>query len=177
MSRGQSDLSGLIKGIAGTRNDVNSSTSDSQSARYRSGVEGSVLGLDPPAPEHMFAAEPSAVSAARALVVSVVPAGMGDAGRYDAALVMSELVSNAIEHGCGDAVFVTVRALGTDAVGLRVRNESERHPRPQPWTMPGAESARGRGLAVVHTVATELAVAEEEGQVIVTAVIGARSPR
>lgn len=74
----------------------------------------------------------------------------------DAALLASELVTNALEHGCGD---VGVRLYFTaDSVRIEVRDGSYKAPEPRtadPW------DEDGRGLRIVEELATDWGVSRD----------------
>jgi len=100
---------------------------------------------------------------ARGIVASCC--GRADTGQFcaDAAILMtSELVTNALQHGCGSVSF------GVEADDLRVRVEvgDEEPQRPSLIAAsPGAES--GRGLFIVNALATTWGVDEQPAGKIV----------
>jgi anti-sigma regulatory factor (Ser/Thr protein kinase) len=88
----------------------------------------------------------------------------------EVALVVSELVTNAVRHGVGDSI--TVEVLTTpDEFGVSVVNQAgpARPPPPSEWRMPGPEAASGRGLGIVRGLAPAVAVDDGEDHVGVTA--------
>ncbi|MEZ5239654.1 MAG: ATP-binding protein [Microthrixaceae bacterium] len=95
-------------------------------------------------------------------------------GVEDAELVVSELVTNAVEHGNGETVTVVVRATPPDQLEVSVRNEvdpsSVRVP-PQPWVMPEVTAVRGRGLAVVENLSSEASAEVEDATVEIRATV------
>ncbi|HEX3788973.1 MAG TPA: ATP-binding protein [Pseudonocardiaceae bacterium] len=68
----------------------------------------------------------------------------------DIVLAASELVSNAVEHGCGEVAMEL--GLGNDRITLRVRDESLDAPQRQPSDV---RSVRGRGLAIVEALSVD----------------------
>lgn len=92
----------------------------------------------------------------------------------DAALVVSELVANAVEHGDGGSVRLRLRRRGPSEVELsvfnRLRSGSSGVPE-GPWPMPGVEAVRGRGLAVVESLSRRVGVVRGDSDVEVTATV------
>lgn len=68
---------------------------------------------------------------------------------HDALVVVSELVSNAVQHGAGDAVLELVRQ--EDRLLLRVGDDHAASPQQQAHD---PSSSRGRGLVIVEAVST-----------------------
>lgn len=94
----------------------------------------------------------------------------------DAMLVVSELASNAVEHGTSRSFELVAEDFGTE-VRLTVRNESEQPPPPAPWPMPQPGSLRGRGLAVVERVSRNVSADFDgaEVEIVATVEVGAES--
>ena len=73
----------------------------------------------------------------------------------DAALLASELVANAAEHGDGTPISLALRRHaepgGQPGITCEVTDTSPAIPRPR--TEPGADAERGRGLAIVAALA------------------------
>jgi serine/threonine-protein kinase RsbW len=69
-----------------------------------------------------------------------------------AELLVSELTTNAIGHGCGD-VAVSVQVNGTIRVSVH-----DDDPTPVAATHPGPTAERGRGLVLVDALATQWGV-------------------
>jgi anti-sigma regulatory factor (Ser/Thr protein kinase) len=119
-----------------------------------------------------LAPHPGSVRAARELVAQACEAWRLDQVRHDAALVMSELAANAVEHACTDVV-VTVVGDGS-RLHLAVRDGDTRYPR-----FPGATSGqrrptlgeRGRGLRLVHAVAVAWGAMPARGGKVVWATV------
>lgn len=71
----------------------------------------------------------------------------------DTAIVVSELVANAIEHGRVEVVAVEIAATPPGQVWLAVSYHRPGHPLiPTPKGMPVPDANRGRGLAIVEAL-------------------------
>ena len=93
---------------------------------------------------------PESVRSARRLVDLALDVwGMGAGLRDSAELVVSELVTNAVEHARRDSVRVTVTRLGDDRVQVAVVDLSWKHPEIRPA---GADEESGRGLEIVDAL-------------------------
>lgn len=88
--------------------------------------------------------EPTAAGSARRLVEAVF--GAWGFSAADAAVVVSELVTNAVEHAGRKPVRVTLALLGGGRVRISVVDLSRQLPQPRGA---GAEDESGRGLALV----------------------------
>lgn len=121
-----------------------------------------------------FPADVRQVARARALVARV----LGAHPRLDdAALVVSELFANAVQHGSrpGALVLLDVRLLGGGEVDIAVTDSGAGHARPEvTWVALGAES--GRGLAIVNRLATQWNAHPAGGGHRVHAMLGPVSP-
>lgn len=127
---------------------------------------------DAPVAEAQFPADDTSPGSARALLDIVADSAVPPRLRADAELVISELVANAVEHGDGGPVQVEVARPGRFTLVVTVRNRAEGALPPRPWEMPGPESVRGRGLAVVTALCASVD-AEQDGETIaVRAVLG-----
>ncbi|MEU4427390.1 ATP-binding protein [Actinoplanes sp. NPDC024001] len=101
-----------------------------------------------------LAPHPASVRTARELVAQVCQAWELPDLRHDAALIMSELASNAVEHA-GTEFVATVFRRGRD-LHLAVRDLDIRYPRLSgsvPDSSPTSLAERGRGLGLVHAAA------------------------
>lgn len=101
-----------------------------------------------------LAPRPSSVPAARDLVAQACHTWQLPDLRNDAALIMSELVSNAVDHAATDFVVTVFRRGGR--LHLAVRDGDSRYPLMDVAadTMRSAPvAARGRGLRLVHAIA------------------------
>ena len=90
----------------------------------------------------------------------------------DVVLATSELVTNAIEHGTGADIGVTLDA-NSDRIELSVAAPSGGHP-DAAATMPSAEARRGRGLAVVAAISDRLTFERSDGTNRVVCVFAVR---
>lgn len=92
-------------------------------------------------------------AAARAVVREAVERGRAGVRIEDVALVVSELVTNAVIHGRGDITLDVV--VGPDAVHVSVEDAG-----PEPPTPRAAEPAdeSGRGLLLVSRIASQWGV-------------------
>lgn len=106
----------------------------------------------------VISADLSNVSAARRFVRTVL-VGAPDDIVADMQLAASELVTNAIEHGKGDEIVVTVAAeeprfdlsvTSADA-GAAIEARTD-------WGLPEAQSRAGRGLGIVGEIADDVGV-------------------
>lgn len=98
--------------------------------------------------------DPASVRQARRAVAEAVAETAGSGVPYELELVVSELVSNAIEHGSdsGDSVELELTRRG-DAVRVLVRDPA-RHRSQVPMALtPSEERVRGRGLHVIDRLA------------------------
>lgn len=96
---------------------------------------------------------PEAPARARAWVAEHV-ATLNAQQRQDAALLVSELVTNAVKHGTGTISF----RIDVDAAGIRVEVADEGDVTVAPTPTPGAHG--GWGLRLVDTIADEWGVLE-----------------
>ena len=100
-----------------------------------------------------LAPHPASVRTARELITQACQAWQLPELRHDAALIMSELATNAVEHA-GTEFVVTVFRRGR-SLHLAVRDNDARYPRlGEPGGRRPALSEGGRGLALVHAAAT-----------------------
>ncbi|MCX4514157.1 ATP-binding protein [Streptomyces sp. NBC_01619] len=94
--------------------------------------------------------EPESLGTARRLVrVALAAWGLDELGD-DAALIVSELVSNAVQHARSHSIRVTVTRPEATRVRIGVVDRSKRLPEPQE---PDGEDESGRGLVLVATLA------------------------
>ncbi len=79
----------------------------------------------------------------------------------DAQLVVSELVSNAVEHGIGETLTITASAEGeTLSVSVSSRCRVRDLRRQPDWNLPEPTEICGRGLPIVGTLALSTPVVE-----------------
>lgn len=89
--------------------------------------------------------------AARGLICAALAAWAIDELAEDAALVVSELVGNAVEHTTCHLIKVTVTRTSPETVRVAVVDKSRTAPTRQ---TPGDDTVGGRGLLVVDALAT-----------------------
>ncbi|MGA5299534.1 ATP-binding protein [Nucisporomicrobium flavum] len=117
-------------------------------------------------------AHPRSVRAARDLVARACQAWQLNRIRHDAALVMSELAANAVEHAGTDAV-ATVVGDGS-RLHLAVRDGDTRYPRfteRKSGQLGRSLGERGRGLRLVHAVAVAWGAMPARGGKVVWATV------
>ena len=127
----------------------------------------------PEVSERMFGGQNSSIRAARLFVRQAAAEVLDLAGpesdlRCDLELAVSELVTNAIEHGLEGPITVIVAATA-DTVMVSVR--SVRTPAgiadPSTWASPLPTVRTGRGLAIVRSISDEVAVDADDATVTV----------
>lgn len=137
------------------------STDNSRSAPDRTSVDA------------WFGSDDTAACSARAMVQESAE-GMEGSACADAVLVVSELVANAVEHGIGDEVRVRLTRTGMGELQVSVFNRLRDHTADlpeRPWRMPGVDATRGRGLAVVESLSSQVRVTYPDAGVEVTATV------
>ncbi|MEU4623257.1 ATP-binding protein [Actinoplanes sp. NPDC023801] len=120
---------------------------------------------------------PLAVAAARSLVARACDRWQLPHLRHDAALVVSELASNAVLHAGTDLVVTVVRT--GPGLLLAVRDGDTRYPRLH--EPPGEDSAaalqeQGRGLLLVHAVVPAWGAMPARGGKVVWATVFPDTP-
>ena len=116
-----------------------------------------------------FAAVPTSARAARAFVITAMAGAGSDALTIDtAALVVSELASNIIEHGDGGSfdVVIELRPEGGWHVGVECAlGAAGLHlPDPQAWSVASSDRPSGRGLGIVRALSGTVSVVAELGR-------------
>jgi anti-sigma regulatory factor (Ser/Thr protein kinase) len=104
--------------------------------------------------QRILQAEPAAIADARALLDrTLAEAGVDRARRYEALLVTSELVTNAVSHGSrpGDQISVEFKLDGRQLC-VRVRDAARSRTIPVALT-PDERRPTGRGLNIVDRLA------------------------
>jgi anti-sigma regulatory factor (Ser/Thr protein kinase) len=86
----------------------------------------------------------------------------------DVALVVSELVTNALEHGDGPPVDLEIVSDAIGELAICVDSRSTARPVSPPATTP-APQPRGRGLRIVATLADHVDVSGSDDRVRITA--------
>jgi len=104
-------------------------------------------------------AEPSAVAIARSFVAEYA-SGLDPVLRDDAELLVSELVSNAVQHG-RPSISLRVR---TDPPGIGIEVQDEGPDLPSlPPEEPTTDRPSGRGLRIVAALASDWGVQSADG--------------
>ncbi|MEM1332084.1 MAG: ATP-binding protein [Actinomycetota bacterium] len=106
--------------------------------------------------------------------LSVARKAAADAGRAvlapervpDVELAVSELVTNALEHGTQDTVVVNFRS-DPDALVISVVSRSDQRPTHHEGPIAAAQST-GRGLQIVRAVADDVEIGGVPDEVVVT---------
>lgn len=88
----------------------------------------------------------------------------------DLQLIVSELFTNAVEHGDAEQVEVRLVVTSTEA-GVTVDSRSPAHGvgPAETWEVADEESVTGRGLGIVRGLADAVQVERESGRFVVTA--------
>lgn len=106
--------------------------------------------------------EPQSVPRARALVRETLHAGGADGAIDDAALLVSELVTNVVLHaGTLMALTVDVQGDGDGEVRVEVLDHNPRIPHQRDY---GSTAATGRGLQLIAALAHEFGIDEVPGR-------------
>ncbi len=117
-------------------------------------------------------ADTTAPGSARRLLDECSPGDTASVALDDVALALSELVANAVEHGAGEVVEVRIRSVDPGGMELTVGNKTPRRLPRRPWLMPAPEADRGRGLAVVASLASQVEVEHDGDRLRIRVVIG-----
>ncbi|MCL8027171.1 ATP-binding protein [Nocardioides bruguierae] len=117
--------------------------------------------------QHLTRTTASVGVARHHLRAALADAGVGDPVAYDAQLVLTELVSNAVEHGHPDASgeIEVGWTIDPDRIVIDVRDAG-----PAPRIHPGRptpDSTRGRGLLIVEDICSSWHVETDHGTRIV----------
>lgn len=129
-----------------------------------------------------FEVRHDALSEARSAVQRwLTLAGADQSGIAEATLVVSELISNACEHGAGAPVVLDGR-VRDGGVSIAVSNSVDAGAflvSPEEWKMPEPLATRGRGLAIVANLADRVQVRRQRSHVQIEAFfaeLATRSP-
>jgi len=122
-------------------------------------------------------ADSSQIAPARAFVRGVLADVAGPDVVDDLQLIVSELFTNALEHGTAGTVRVEVRS-DHDSAGVTVHSHG---PTPEVgaangWHVADPSAPRGRGLGIVRQLADDLIVERDGDDFVVTAVRMLRHP-
>ena len=116
-------------------------------------------------------------SARRDVVGWLADHAADEATKERAALIISELASNAIQASPGSAYSIEVAQVDSHHVSISVRNRPIEHMPPprEKWRPAGnltlkEMSLRGRGLAIVDTLSDEVTIEHVDDELTVTAV-------
>ncbi len=121
--------------------------------------------------QRTFAGQTTSIGEARRFVRDAAAAVVdGAAVGGDMELAVSELVTNAVEHGLEEPVTVAV-AVTTDPPTVAISVRSARTPSgiadPSTWAGPLPAVRTGRGLAIVRSVSDEVSVEADDSTVTV----------
>jgi anti-sigma regulatory factor (Ser/Thr protein kinase) len=120
-----------------------------------------------------FDAVPTSARAARRFVTDLLRLGGAPAAVItDCSLVVSELVTNVIEHSGGTRVEVAVDLADPRWWCLEVVGAAPSSPKqlaaPETWTVGGANDVSGRGLGIVRQLMDEVVINTTDGHITVT---------
>ena len=129
-------------------------------------------GHAPGAERRAFAAVPASAGAARRFVTELLQLhGAPPSVISDYSLVVSELVTNVIEHSDGSQLEIGLDVADPDwwqlevAGGPPVAHKQLRAP--ETWSVAGAQEVSGRGLGIVRQLMDDVAIRTDDGQIIV----------
>ena len=117
-----------------------------------------------------FESIPSSARAGRQFVTDTLREyGATDKVISDYALVVSELVTNIIEHGNGSNLTILLDVADPDWWEVEVVGGSSKAPghllHPETWTVADADDASGRGLGIVRHLMDDIISRTDAGQV------------
>ena len=115
------------------------------------------------------------IAGARATAREAARATLGEERADDVALVVSELVTNALEHGSGGEVEIVIRRF-PDHLEVSVSSPSNALPVPRPHPAPVHEAC-GRGLPIVAALSDSVVIRGEHDSVLVTCRFGSAGAR
>lgn len=117
-------------------------------------------GLTGRAVEQRFAPAPGSVGEARRFLTRTLADWDGEDLAWTAALLLSELATNAVLHAGSDGFSVALRLLEDGALRVELTDASVRPPRQRDY---GTSATTGRGIALVDQLAREWGVAPRPG--------------
>ena len=146
----------------------------SQAGRGRLTAPGTIaIMLEPSATlDRHYEGEAATLRAARRDVLSWLDErGADEAAKQRAALIVSELATNALQASPGQTYTVQVAFVDDDHAAISVRNHASggRPPAHEHWHLTDRTSLRGRGLAIVKSLSEDVTVDSDHGEVVVTA--------
>jgi anti-sigma regulatory factor (Ser/Thr protein kinase) len=121
-----------------------------------------------------YEGEATTLRAARRDVLAwLAERGANEATKQRAALIVSELATNALQASPGQTYTVQVAFVDDDHAAISVRNHTNgaRPPAREHWHLTDRTSLRGRGLAIVKSLAEDVTVESVQDAVVVTAKI------
>ena len=116
--------------------------------------------------------EPATLRAARRDVLTWLSArGADEETKQRAALIVSELATNALQASPGRPYNVSVTMTDDQCAEIAVRNHTSGGvpPERERWRFAEPSSLRGRGLAIVSSLSEDVVVCADNGEVAVTA--------
>ena len=116
--------------------------------------------------------EPTSLRATRRDVLAWLSArGAGEETKQKAALIVSELATNALQASPGHTYHVSVVMTDDHCAEIAVRNHTTGGlpPDRDRWTFAEPSSLRGRGLAIVSSLSEDVVVSSGNDDVVVTA--------
>ena len=122
--------------------------------------------------DRVYDGEAMTLRAARRDVVTWLSnRGADSATQQRAALIVSELATNALQASPGHAYRVTVALIDDESAEISVCNHTsgDRPPDRDRWRFTDRSSLRGRGLAIVNSLSEAVTVDAENDEVVVTA--------
>lgn len=119
----------------------------------------------------VFASGVSTARDARTFVTSTMAQEPAARAMEAARLIVSELVSNAVQHGGpADEIIVELDLSSSLWVGIEViggRDELQSVASPSEWSVASPDQPTGRGLGIVRSLAEEVGLATRDGFVVV----------
>ncbi len=116
-----------------------------------------------------LSADVSEVAVARHFVRSSLD-GVSPTLSADAQLIVSELVTNAVEHGQGGSVVVELHLNGTHvAVVVESTGPSPNVGDVSEWHVAPVDQISGRGLGIIRSVADHVEIIRQDGRLVISA--------
>lgn len=115
---------------------------------------------------------PTSAKAARQFVGDLLRRhGASESTTDDCVLVVSELVSNFIEHGNGSGLVVGVDVTDPQWWHIEVASDSSAAPqlvlRPDTWTIARVDEVSGRGLGIIRRLMDDVVTEVSDGQLTI----------